>query len=135
MAGWDDIGIGAGKGALAGASTGAACGGWVGAIVGGVIGAVAGGVGGKVEGDAKEEMVVKQDQAAEAQGQANETAARRQAAAMLAQAAADRNNTSATMFTKAKLQREANTNYADIRDKAEPFTAVEKKQFYGNKAA
>lgn len=140
MAG-SDIAIGAGKGAITGASSGAMIGSAftpIGTIIGGIIGAVVGGAiggyAGKVEGDAKDDMVAQQEQAADAQGKANESAARRQAAMMFAQASADPKNTSATMFTKVKLQREANTNYADIRDKAEPFQKVEKNQFYGKTA-
>ncbi len=145
MASAGDIGIGAGKGALAGAGAGAMFGPW-GVLIGGLVGAIAGGIGGKYEGDAKDEMVANQEKAADTQGKANETAARRNAAAMYKQAAANPRATSATMFRKAELQREANTNYVDIRDRGNAFRAVDDKatkqgQFYGktnvvaNKAA
>jgi phage tail tape-measure protein len=151
MASWGDIGIGAGKGALAGASTGAMIGSaWpglgtlIGGIIGGIVGLFAGGVEGNYEGNERDGMVANQQKAADIQNEANETAARRNAAAMYKQAAADPKATSATMFRKAELQRDANTNYADIRDRGNPFHAANdkaSKQFYGktnvaaNKAA
>lgn len=141
-----DIAIGAGKGAATGAIAGAylgsvfpGIGNIVGAVVGGIIGAIAGGVEGKMEGDEKDEMVANQQEAATAQDLASQSAARRSAAAMHEQAAADPRGTSSTILRKTQLQREANTNYADIRDTGNPFRSVDDKatklsQNYGKPA-
>lgn len=134
MAG-SDIAIGAGEGLLTGATSGFMVGNWVGAIVGGAIGLGLGLYKGVKVDEGKTELEANQKHAADVQNIANETDARNKAAAMFRQAAADPRATSATMFKKAELQRNASDNYADIRDKAEPFAPVEKKQFYGNRAA
>lgn len=133
MSFWDTM-IGGLKGVVAGAGSGFLIGGPLGALIGGTVGGAAGGVEGHYEGEARDEMVANAQKSADAQGKANETSARRNAAALYTQAAANPTNTSATMFEKARLQSEANSGFAAIKDKGNPFTPVEDKagkQFYG----
>lgn len=135
MSVWNVVIDGA-KGAVTGAIAGFEIGGPWGALAGGIIGAGLGTAEGIYTENEKEKMVENQEQAANAQDLANQSAARRAAAAMHEQAAADPRGTSATILRKTQLQREANTNYADVRDKGNPFNVTDEKaskriQYYG----
>lgn len=135
-------------------------GGVVGGIVGGVVAvcsygtasaavpacisagmALGGAVGGAVDNEnAADESEAKQKQASEKQSKINEDIARRQARGAYEAAMNNPTASSDSLFTKAALQREANTNYASVSDKGNPFTGDKKNeqrapvapQFYGN---
>lgn len=92
----------------------------IGASLGGSIG---GGVDAKLQSD---DIVAKQKQAGAAQVTQSQTSGRRQAAAIYNQAAAS-GTSSSMVFTMAKLQREAKTNFANIRDSGIPFSPVDDK--------
>jgi hypothetical protein len=140
---WSSFIIGGVKGSLAGGAAGASFTGGnpYGAIVGAIIGGVAGHVEAYYEGDEKEKIVANQKKTATESSHINETLARRQARAAHEAAMNSQVASSDQLFTKAALQREADTNYASVRDKGNPFTADNEKrsqrpapapQFYGN---
>lgn len=138
--GWQEILIGGVKGSLAGGAAGASfSGGNPYAIVAGaVIGGIAGHVEAYYEGEEKDQMVSNQKKTADESKRINEVMARKQARAAHEAAMNNQAASSDQMFTKASLQREADTNYASVRDKGNPFVAREKfesqktaQQFYG----
>lgn len=139
--------VGAGVGAVAGVVAGIYCPpAWGVTIPAGIAAgsALGGAAGGAVDSsNAADESEAKQKQAAENQSKINENVARRQARGAYEAAMNNPSATSDSMFTKATLQREANANYASVRDKGNPFTESRDKsdktpvapQFYGNRAA
>lgn len=139
---WYDTIVGGIKGSLMGAVAAAQLSGGnpYAIIAGAVIGGVAGNIEGYNEGEEKNELEDKSQKSATAAKQNQELNARRQADAMYKAAAADPKASSATMFRKAGLTREASNNYAAIRDQGNAFRPADDKatkqhQFYGKTAA
>lgn len=137
---WSNFIIGGVKGSLAGGVAGAQFTGGnpYGIIAGAIIGGVAGHVEAYYEGEEKDKMVDNQKKTVDESKRINELTARKQARAAHEAAMNNQAASSDQLFTKASLQREADTNYASVRDKGNPFVSREKsgerppaQQFYG----